>query len=119
MNVKEDSNIAKKRNVIIYGFLQKRSKYIHLWKTRFFILTYNYLFAFTGVENDADCTMALDLNNITEVSEISSHNTNKKEFIIKTNTVEYFFRGENENMRTKWIEQINTARELKKKSKKL
>ena len=51
-------------------FLQKKSKYMHLWKTRFCILTNHYLFAFTGIENDADCTMALLLSNVIELQKL-------------------------------------------------
>ena len=105
---------SKKKNVIIYGFLQKRSKYIHLWKTRFFILTQNYLFAFTGVENDADCTMALDLISIESVSEILSENKTKKEFVVKTLGGDYYLRAENDNIMKKWKDEIEKAYKSKK-----
>ena len=52
--------------VLKTGFLKKRSKYLHLWKTRFCILTNKHLFAFTGIEKDADCTMTLLLENCIE-----------------------------------------------------
>ena len=95
------------KNVIIYGFLEKRSKYIHLWKTRFFILTNNYLFAFTGIENDADCTMALDLKNILECIEINNGQKAKKEFEIRTIGANYFFRAEKESIMIRWKDEIN------------
>ena len=86
--------------------MQKRSKYIHLWKTRFFILTQRYLFAFTGVENDADCTMALQLNN---VDSVSLKNTSQKEFVVKTLSGNYYLRAENNNIRERWVSEINKA----------
>ena len=92
---------------IIYGFLQKRSKYIHLWKTRFCILTNHYLFAFTGVENDADCTMALQLSTIDEVCEEECKKETKKAFVIRTGTHNYCFRAENAAIMNKWKDEIN------------
>ena len=103
--------------VIIYGFLQKKSKYMHLWKTRFCILTNHYLFAFTGVENDADCTMALELSSIIEVSEEKCEKGTKKAFLITTKTHNYSFRAENAAIMNKWKDEINKILEsLKKKS---
>ena len=104
-------------NVIIYGFLQKRSKYIHLWKTRFFILTNNYLFAFTGIENDADCTMALDLLSILEVTDVESNSETKKTFVIRTINANYFFRAEKEAISNKWKNEINKIVEKNRKNK--
>ncbi len=105
-SVKDGENKNQpKGNVIIYGFLQKKSKYFHLWKTRFFILTDHYLFAFTGIENDADCTMALVLNSIISVDETESKKNNKKGFVIRSISNNYFFRAE-ENVVNKWIQKI-------------
>ena len=112
--VEEEEKDAPKGKVIIYGFLQKRSKYIHLWKTRFFILTDHYLFAFTGIENDADCTMALDLSSINEVKEIESKKENKKEFVIKCIESNYFFRAENPLVLNRWISELNNIINKKK-----
>ena len=114
---KPDNEDSPKGNVIIYGFLQKRSKYIHLWKTRFFILTNNYLFAFTGIENDADCTMALDLSSILEVSDVESNLETKKTFVIKTIGPNYFFRAEKEGISNKWKNEINKIVEKNRKNK--
>ena len=101
-----DINVPQGR-VIIYGFLQKRSKYIHLWKTRFFILTNHYLFAFTGIENDADCTMAIELSSIKEVSEVECKKDTKKAFVIRTLSTNYFFRAENLGIMYKWKDELN------------
>lgn len=107
----EDRNSSKLNSpegrVIIYGFLKKRSKYIHLWKTRFFILTNHYIFAFTGVENDADCTMAIELSTIKEVTEVESKKEGKKAFMIRTDAHNYFLRAENDNIMNKWKDEIN------------
>ena len=97
--------------------MQKSSKYIHLWKTRFFILTNHYLFAFTGIENDADCTMALDLSTVTEVEKVDCSKERKKEFIIRSITVNYFLRAENESIMNKWITELNKIlNEIKRKT---
>ena len=96
-------------NVIIYGFLQKRSK--------FFILTNNYLFAFTGIENDADCTMALDLLSILEVTDVESNSETKKTFVIRTINANYFFRAEKEAISNKWKNEINKIVEKNRKNK--
>ena len=95
--------------VIIYGFLQKKSKYIHLWKTRFCILTNHYLFAFTGIENDADCTMALLLSNIIEVKEIIDKKSKKKIIILKCKKMDYLFRADNDLIYNKWMDNIKEA----------
>ncbi len=91
--------------VIIYGFLQKRSKYIHLWKTRFCILTNHYLFAFTGVENDADCTMALLLSNVNSIHIVKGY---KKRFVfsIQCENRNYYFGAENRKIMNKWINEL-------------
>ena len=102
----EHNEIIEKPNgkVIIYGFLKKQSKYLKLWKTRFFILTNHYLFAFTGIENDADCTMALDLSTILSVEEDKEEKENKKKiFIIKSATINYIFKAENEDIMKRWV----------------
>ena len=115
-NVRGKSTIGKEnssKNVIIYGFLEKRSKYIHLWKTRFFILTNNYLFAFTGIEDDADCTMALDLRNIIECVEINNEEKAKKEFEVRTIGTNYFFRAEKESIMKRWKDEINKVMKIK------
>ena len=95
--------------VIIYGFLQKKSKYIHLWKTRFCILTNHYLFAFTGIENDADCTMALLLSNIIEVKEIIDKKSKKKIISLKCKKLNFLFRADNDLVFNKWMDNIKEA----------
>lgn len=100
-----ENNNQPKGTVIIYGFLQKKSKYIHLWKTRFFILTDHYLFAFTGIENDADCTMALALTSVISVDETECNKNNKKGFVIRSISNNYFLRAE-EHVVNKWIKKI-------------
>ena len=95
--------------VIIYGFLQKKSKYIHLWKTRFCILTNHYLFAFTGIENDADCTMALLLSNVIEVREMTDKNSKKKIVALKCKKLDYIFRTDNDLIFNKWMDKLKEA----------
>ena len=107
--VKEEKNKnGPKGEVKIYGFLQKKSKYIHLWKTRFFILTNHYLFAFTGIENDADCTMALDLSTVINVEETESKKESKKGLVIRTISNNYFLRAD-QYVVNKWIKEIRKA----------
>ena len=102
--VKENDKVEKpKGKVIIYGFLKKQSKYMKLWKTRFFILTNHYLFAFTGIENDADCTMALDLSTILTIEEIEEKEGKKNVFVVRCPTINYFFKAENEDIKKKWF----------------
>ena len=79
---------------------------MHLWKTRFFILTNHYIFAFTGVENDADCTMVIELSTIKEVADIESKKE-KKAFMIRTDANNYFLRAENDDIMIKWKDEIN------------
>ena len=95
--------------VIIYGFLQKKSKYMHLWKTRFCILTNHYLFAFTGIENDADCTMALLLSNVIEVREMIEKKSKKKIIVLKCKKLDYLFRADNDLIYNKWMDNIKEA----------
>ena len=92
--------------------MQKKSKYIHLWKTRFFILTKNYLFAFTGIENDADCTMALKLSTINEIEKINSQKQTKNAFVIRCESINYFLRAEKELV-DKWLENFETKLGIK------
>ena len=102
--VKGNDRIEKPNGVvIIYGFLKKQSKYIKLWKGRFFILTNHYLFAFTGIENDADCTMALDLSTILTIEEIEEKEGKKNVFVVRCPTINYFFKAENEDIKKKWL----------------
>ena len=68
-------------------------------------MTDHYLFAFTGIENDADCTMALVLNSIISVDETECEKNNKKEFVIRSISNNYFFRAEG-NVVNKWIQKI-------------
>ena len=95
--------------VIIYGFLQKKSKYMQLWKTRFCILTNHYLFAFTGIENDADCTMALLLSNVIEVREMIEKKSKKKIIALKCKKMDYLFRTDNDLIYNKWMDNIKEA----------
>ena len=105
--VKGNDRIEKPNGVvIIYGFLKKQSKYIKLWKGRFFILTNHYLFAFTGIENDADCTMALDLSTILSIEDIEEKvDKEDKEniFVVRCPSIKYFFKAENEQIKKKWM----------------
>ena len=103
--IEEKESEKPESQVIIYGFLQKKSKYIHLWKTRFFILTKNYLFAFTGIENDADCTMALKLSTINEIAPVESQKQTKKAFVIRCEAINYFLRAEN-SIADKWFNEL-------------
>ena len=93
-----------KGEVLFFGFLKKRSKYFHLWKTRFCILTSNYLFAFTGVEKDADCTLALPLKEILQCSR--SENIIKNSFYVETIKDKFYFKSKNNDIEI-WIEQIS------------
>ena len=76
-------------------------------------MTNNYLFAFTGIENDADCTMALDLRNIIECVEINNEQKEKKEFELRTIGSNYFFRAEKENVMKRWKDEINKIIKIK------
>ena len=89
-----ESNEPKKMsNVLKAGFLKKRSKYLHLWKTRFCILTTKFLFAFTGIEKDTDSNTDEDLGK-------------QNSFSIRANNMLYYFMAENENERNEWINMI-------------
>ena len=107
--IEEKESENPESQVIIYGFLQKQSKYMHLWKTRFFILSKNYLFAFTGIENDADCTMALLLSNVIEVREMIEKKSKKKIIILKCKKMDYLFRADNDLIYNKWMDNIKEA----------
>ena len=108
----DEDEILKKNKpqgvVIIYGFLKKQSKYMHVWKTRFLILTNHYLFAFTGVENDADCTMALHISNIISIEEIQGNNKEYYQFVIKSYGINYYFKAENAKIREVWMKYIKS-----------
>ena len=99
--------------VIIYGFLKKQSKYMHIWKTRFLILTNHYLFAFTGVENDADCTMALHISNIKSIEEIQGKKKEYYQFVIKCYGVNYYFEADNAKIREVWMKHIKSLLKYK------
>ena len=102
----ESGEPKKMTNVLKAGFLKKRSKYLHLWKTRFCILTKKFFFAFTGIEKDTDCTMTLELEKCKDCwntdEDIGKHNS----FSIRTNNMLYYFMAENENERNEWISLI-------------
>ena len=70
-------------------------------------MTDHYLFAFTGIENDADCTMALDLTSIIEVNKIENKKESKKTcFVIRCLSNNYFMRAD-EAVVNKWMEKIS------------
>lgn len=98
----ENNSLSK---VIKSGFLKKRSKFLHLWKTRFCVLTNKYLFAFTGIEKDADCTMTLELKDCKDVSQADDIG---KDFAFKLTekSLVYYFQAENEQERNQWIKMI-------------
>ena len=99
---------TKKRHKIVkHGFLKKRSKILHLWKTRFFILNEKYLFAFTGVEKDADCTMTMLLENCDEIRTCDAEIKKDNSFCIRASNVNYYFMAKSEEDRRDWIEKIS------------
>ena len=108
-----------KGKAICSGFLKKQSKYLGLWKTRFILLSTNYLFAFTGVEKDADCTMALAINQIDSVKIADEGSLKENTFIIKTSQPKnYLFQCFSDNPkyeRDKWIEHIQNQINIKKR----
>lgn len=101
-----DSKPASK--VLKTGFLKKRSKYLHLWKTRFCILTNKYLFAFTGIEKDADCTMTLPLENCIESKKAENELGKEFTFAVNTNNLIYYFQAENEKEQNDWVKLIDS-----------
>ncbi len=81
------------------------------------ILTNHYLFAFTGIEDDADCTLALDLNDVIEANEgENDYNEIKKIFVIKCQSQIYHFRAENYRIMNIWIKEIKKIIDLNYKS---
>ena len=88
--------------VLKTGFLKKRSKYLHLWKTRFCVLTDKPLFAFTGIEKDADCTMTLLLDNCKDVNNTDQDLGKENTFSINATNLTYYFQAENEKERNEW-----------------
>jgi hypothetical protein len=63
-----------KAKIIKSGFLQKRSKYLKIWKryfkfnfSRFVVLTNKNIFAFVNNDKEADCTMNLLLSSLGRV----------------------------------------------------
>lgn len=93
--------------VLKTGFLKKRSKYLHLWKTRFCILTNKHLFAFTGIEKDADCTMTLLLENCIETKKAENELRKEFTFSVNTNNLIYYFQAENEKEQNDWVTLID------------
>ena len=112
-------NGKPKGKAICSGFLKKKSKYIGLWKTRFILLSTNYLFAFTGVEKDADCTMALKIEQIEYVKIADEEIKKENSFVIKsTEPKNYYFHCFSENPtneRDKWIQHIQSQINIKTK----
>lgn len=102
----ESIETKKLSNVLKAGFLKKRSKYLHLWKTRFCILTTKFLFAFTGIEKDTDCTMTLELEKCKDCWNTDEDLGKQNSFSIKSTNMDYYFMAENEKEQNEWISLI-------------
>ena len=79
-------------------------------------MTNHYLFAFTGVENDADCTMALELSSALEIIEVETKSETKKAFAIRTLANIYFLRAENIDIMNKWKNELKKLIDNNKKT---
>ena len=104
INEKIEPKKAKDNNVVIYGFLKKESKHLNFWKLRFCILTKHYLFTFTGIEDDADCTMALQLSNVVGVED--DDHKRKKAFLLKCFERNIYLKAESTELKVKWMKKI-------------
>ena len=84
------------------------------------ILTNHYLFSFTGIEDDADCTLALDLNDVIDINEGKNDNKEiKKIFLIKCQSEVYYFRAENAQIMNIWIKEIKKIIDLNAKNQEI
>ena len=53
-----NDNIPQEK-IIKKGFLEKKSRYLGIWKKRYIVLTQNYIFAYVDDKKDSECTMNL------------------------------------------------------------
>ena len=95
--------------VINTGFLQKRSKLLKFWNSRFCILTETYFYTYKGIENNSECTNVIALSAIIDIK--NSENEYKNSFLIKTNdNISYYFIASDDKERNEWIHLIKETK---------
>ena len=95
--------------IIKTGFLQKRSRLLKLWNSRFCILTETYFYTYKGIENNSECTNVIALSAIINIQ--NSENDYKNSFLIKTNdNISYYFIANDDKERNEWINKINETK---------
>ena len=105
-------NSSENGKILLSTYLQKRSKILHLWRSRFCVLTEKYFITYKGTEKNSSSTESINLSECTGVN-------NSDNYLGKSNTFElihrnrsYYFMCKNKEAQEEWIEAIEQIIEM-------
>ena len=93
-------------DVVLEGWLLKRSRFVKKWRNRWFVLTPANLFSFKDVRSSTNATEIIPLRDFVSVDHVESKR-NANRFCIKTKNGSYHLQATSDYERDKWIEAIS------------
>jgi hypothetical protein len=93
-------------DVLLEGWLLKRSRVVKKWRNRWFILTPTNLFSFKDSQSSANATEIIHLREFISITPVESKR-NKNRFCITTKKGSFNLGASSDYERDKWIEAIS------------
>ena len=93
-------------DVLLEGWLLKRSRVVKRWRNRWFVLTPANLFSFKDVHSSTNATEIIPLRDFISVTPVESKR-NANRFCIKTRNGSFNLKATSDYERDKWIEVIS------------
>lgn len=93
-------------DVLLEGWLLKRSRFVKKWRNRWFVLTPTNLFSFKDVHSSTNATEIIPLRDFISVTPVESKR-NANRFCIKTSNGSFNLQATSDYERDKWIEAIS------------
>jgi len=93
-------------DVLLEGWLLKRSRVVKKWRNRWFILTPTNLFSFKDSQSSTNATEIIHLRDFISINPVQSKR-NENRFCITTKERSFNLRASSDYERDKWIEAIS------------
>ena len=99
-------NLSENGKIIMTSYLQKRSRFFHIWQNRFCVLTEKFFFIYKGVEKNSQCIDSINLSECTKVNDSDQYLGKRNTFELVHRDRSYFFMCKNKDTQEEWIEAV-------------
>ena len=110
-------NSSENGKILLTSYLQKRSKFLHIWRRRFCVLTERYIITYKGTVKESESTESMSLSECHAINDSDNSLGKQNTFELVHKDRSYYFMCKNKEEQEEWIQAIEQIIELNNENK--